>query len=160
MENVNFNAISNYVGAEIFILAFAVCACIAVVKKIFPKTDKRVELVLRFALAVLFYALYLTLIGKTVALCLEKGASICGVSYFVRSIFSGEEGEAIIDEVINAAIPKAKLTKKQLKEIRSKNNLEEIREALQKAADGRIPETKLDVLSITVYEIKHRAEKV
>lgn len=93
-------------------------------------------------------------------MCLEKGASICGVSYFVRSVFSGEEGDGIIDEVINAAIPKAKLTKKQLKTIKSKETLEEIKTALQEAAKGRIPETKLIALATAVYEIKHRTEKV
>ncbi len=160
MDNVNFYATFNKFGAEVFVLAFAVCACVAVIKKIFPKLGKRGELFLRFALAAAFYAIYVTLLGEDVTACLEKGASVCGVSYFVRSIFSGEEGESVIDEVINAAIPKAKLTKKQLKEIKSKTTAEEIKSAIFKATEGRISETKLEILATTVYEIKNRTEKV
>ena len=160
MENLNFYSALDGFGAEVFVLAIFVSAIIAIVKKIFPKMGKRNELFIRFALAVGLYALYVTLLEKDVALCLEKGASICGVSYFIRTIFSGEAGDEIIDEVINAAIPKAKLTKKQLKEIRSKTTEEEIRDALQKAANGRITETKLNVLAKTVYQIKTRTEKV
>ena len=73
---------------------------------------------------------------------------------------SGEEGESIIDEVILAAIPKAKLTKKQLKEIKSQKTAEDIKIALSKAADGRIPEAKLIALTNVIYEIKHRSETV
>ena len=135
-------------------------AIIAIVKKIFPKMGKRNELFIRFALAVGLYALYVTLLEKDVALCLEKGASICGVSYFVRTVFSGEEGESIIDEIIFAAIPKAKLTKKQLKEIKSQKTADGIKIALSKAADGRIPEAKLVALTNVIYEIKHRSESV
>lgn len=160
MENVGFYATFDKYGIEVLILAFAVCACVAAAKKLFPKMNKRTELALRFVLSVAFYALYVTLLQKDVIMCLEKGASICGVSYFVRSVFSGEEGDGIIDEVINAAIPKAKLTKKQLKTIKSKETLEEIKTALQEAAKGRIPETKLIALTTAVYEIKHRTEKV
>ena len=148
MENVGFYATFDKYGVEVLILAFAVCACVAAAKKLFPKMNKRAELALRFVLSVAFYALYVTLLQKDIIMCLEKGASICGVSYFVRSVFTGEEGDGIIDEVINAAIPKAKLTKKQLKT------------ALQEAANGRIPETKLIALATAVYEIKHRTEKV
>ena len=157
MENVNFYAAFDKFGAEVFALAFAVCACVALVKKIFPKLSKRGELFLRFALAA---ALYVTVLGKSVAACLEKGASICGVSYFVRAVFSGEEGESIIDEIIFAAIPKAKLTKKQLKEIKSQKTADGIKIALSKAADGRIPEAKLVALTNVIYEIKHRSESV
>ena len=160
MENVGFYATFDKYGIEVLILAFAVCACVAAAKKLFPKMNKRTELALRFVLSVAFYALYVTLLQKDVIMCLEKGASICGVSYFIRSVFSGEEGDGIIDEVINAAIPKAKLTKKQLKTIKSKETLEEIKTALQEAAKGRIPETKLIALATAVYEIKHRTEKV
>ena len=130
MENVNFYAAFDKFGAEVFVLAFAVCACVALVKKLFPKLSKRGELFLRFALAAAFYALYVAVLGKSVTACLEKGASICGVSYFVRSVFSGEEGESIIDEVILAAIPKAKLTKKQLKEIKSQKTAERQKDLL------------------------------
>lgn len=160
MENVNFYTAFDKFGAEVFALAFAVCACVALVKKIFPKLSKRGELFLRFALAAAFYALYVTVLGKSVAACLEKGASICGVSYFVRAVFSGEEGESIIDEIIFAAIPKAKLTKKQLKEIKSQKTADGIKIALSKAADGRIPEAKLVALTNVIYEIKHRSESV
>ena len=156
MENVGFYATFDKYGVEVLILAFAVCACVAAAKKLFPKMNKRAELALRFVLSVAFYALYVTLLQKDIIMCLEKGASICGVSYFVRSVFTGEEGDGIID----AAIPKAKLTKKQLKTIKSKETLEEIKTALQEAANGRIPETKLIALATAVYEIKHRTEKV
>ncbi len=160
MEKFNFYSAFEGFGAEVFVLAIAVSAIVAILRKLFPKMGKRSELFIRFALAVGLYALYVTLLEKDVTLCLEKGAGICGVSYFIRTIFSGEAGEKIIDEVINAAIPKAKLTGKQLKEIRSKKTEEEIRDALQKAANGRIPETKLNVLAKTVYQIKTRTEKV
>lgn len=160
MENFNFYSAFDGFGAEVFVLAIIVSAIVAILKKLFPKMGKRSELFIRFAVAVALYALYVTILGKDIVLCLEKGASICGVSYFIRTIFSGEAGEEIIDEVINAAIPKAGLTKKQLKEIRSKKTEDEIREALQKAADGRIPETKLDILAKTVYQIKTRSETV
>ena len=109
MENVGFYATFDKYGIEVLILAFAVCACVAAAKKLFPKMNKRTELALRFVLSVAFYALYVTLLQKDVIMCLEKGASICGVSYFVRSVFSVEEGDGIIDELINSAIPKAKL---------------------------------------------------
>ena len=90
MENVGFYATFDKYGIEVLILAFAVCACVAAAKKLFPKMNKRTELALRFVLSVAFYALYVTLLQKDVIMCLEKGASICGVSYFVRSVFSGE----------------------------------------------------------------------
>ncbi len=160
MENVNFYAAFDKFGADVFALAFAVCACVALVKKIFPKLSKRGELFLRFALAAAFYALYVTVLGKSVTACLEKGASICGVSYFVRAVFSGEERESVIDEIILAAIPKAKLTKKQLKEIKSQKTAEDLKTAISKAADGNIPEAKLAALANAIYEIQRGSETV
>lgn len=160
MENLNFFANLDKFGAEVFVLAFAVCACVALAKKLFPDLSKQRELALRFILAVVFYALYVTLFNKELLQCLEKGASICGVSYFVRSVFSDSDISDAIDEVINATIPKAKLTKKQLREIKSKNTKEELKSSLQTAANGKIPETKLNVLVNMIFEIRQRGEKV
>ena len=53
MENVGFYATFDKYGIEVLILAFAVCACVAAAKKLFPKMNKRTELALRFVLSVL-----------------------------------------------------------------------------------------------------------